>query len=153
MGAGKSTVLSPALTVMLADGRSMVTQVMPASLLDMSRRVTRAVLSAPFLRRMVLTFHFERFSLPSLRSFSRPVTNDRLKIESSSTSSTLLGPFSLLGASGGHPYIGSGYDVSAAHAEEGFGFEERLDGSWRVDDGAADDDVVDGFGGLAAAAG
>lgn len=77
MGAGKSTVLSPCLSVMLADGQSMVTQVMPASLLDMSRRVTRAVLSAPFLRRMVLTFHFERFSLPSLRSMGRASAMDR----------------------------------------------------------------------------
>lgn len=42
MGAGKTTVVGPLLVLILADGKSLVTQVMPTALLEQSRNVLRA---------------------------------------------------------------------------------------------------------------
>jgi len=72
MGLGKSTVISPALAIALSDGKSLVTTVVPASLLDMSRRMLRTVVAAPFFNRMVITFEFERFVIPKLQSTGPP---------------------------------------------------------------------------------
>ena len=44
MGAGKTTVVGPLLSLMLADGETLVTQIMPAALLDQSRNVLQGCL-------------------------------------------------------------------------------------------------------------
>jgi hypothetical protein len=46
MGAGKTTVVAPLLAMILADGKSLVTQVVPHALLDFSRGVMREKFAA-----------------------------------------------------------------------------------------------------------
>lgn len=59
MGAGKTTVNTPLLALMLADGKSLVTQVVPHALLDFSRGVMREKFAA-VVRKPVFTFAFNR---------------------------------------------------------------------------------------------
>eukprot|EP00939_MAST-03C_sp_MAST-3C-sp1_P001539 g1539.t1 len=59
MGAGKTTVICPMLSLMLADGDTLVTQVVPAALLDMSRSVLRECFSNVVAKR-VYTLFFDR---------------------------------------------------------------------------------------------
>ena len=59
MGAGKTTVVTPLLALMLADGKSLVTQVVPHALLDFSRGVMREKFAA-VVRKPVFTFTFSR---------------------------------------------------------------------------------------------
>ena len=59
MGAGKTTVVTPLLALMLADGKSLVTQVVPHALLEFSRGVMREKFAA-VVRKPVFTFHFNR---------------------------------------------------------------------------------------------
>ena len=59
MGAGKTTVVAPLLALMLADGKSLVTQVVPHALLEFSRGVMREKFSA-VIRKPVFTFKFDR---------------------------------------------------------------------------------------------
>ena len=66
MGAGKTTVVTPLLALMLADGKSLVTQVVPHALLDFSRGVMREKFAA-VVRKPVFTFSFNRGS---------PITRD-----------------------------------------------------------------------------
>ena len=66
MGAGKTTVVAPLLALMLADGKSLVTQVVPHALLEMSRGVMREKFAA-VVRKPVFTFSFDR---------GTPVTRD-----------------------------------------------------------------------------
>lgn len=61
MGAGKTTVVTPLLALMLADGKSLVTQVVPHALLEFSRGVMREKFAA-VVRKPVFTFHFSRSS-------------------------------------------------------------------------------------------
>lgn len=61
MGAGKTTVVTPLLALMLADGTSLVTQVVPHALLDFSRGVMREKFAA-VVRKPVFTFQFDRSS-------------------------------------------------------------------------------------------
>ena len=61
MGAGKTTVISPMLSMMLADGHSLVTQVVPQALLSMSRSVLREAFSS-ILSKRVYTILFDRSS-------------------------------------------------------------------------------------------
>ena len=61
MGAGKTTVVAPLLTLILANGTSLVTQVVPPALLEFSRSIMRSRFSA-ILRKPVYTFHFDRFT-------------------------------------------------------------------------------------------
>lgn len=60
MGAGKTTVIGPLLTLLLADGKHLVTQVMPSALLDMSRNVLRKCFTCPLLPKRVYTLSFDR---------------------------------------------------------------------------------------------
>jgi len=60
MGAGKTTVIGPLLTLLLADGEHLVTQVMPSALLDMSRNVLRRCFTCPLLPKRVYTLSFDR---------------------------------------------------------------------------------------------
>eukprot|EP00854_Cymbomonas_tetramitiformis_P005006 gene5006-6098_t len=60
MGAGKSTVVAPLVALMLADGHTLVTQVVPASLLTFAQSILRGRLSW-ILHRRVLTLRFSRY--------------------------------------------------------------------------------------------
>jgi hypothetical protein len=59
MGAGKTTVVGPLLTLMLADGKQLVMHVMPSALLEQSRNVLRSRFAAIIVKR-VYTLQFER---------------------------------------------------------------------------------------------
>ena len=59
MGAGKTTVVTPLLALMLADGKSLVTQVVPHALLEFSRGVMREKFAA-VVRKPIFTFSFDR---------------------------------------------------------------------------------------------
>eukprot|EP00808_Paulinella_micropora_P012642 g44173.t1 len=61
MGAGKTTVIAPLLGLILADGESLITQVVPPALLDMSRSVLRNAFTS-ILSKSVLTLNFSRDS-------------------------------------------------------------------------------------------
>ncbi len=50
MGAGKTTVVGPLLALMLADGKQLVTQVVPHALLEFSRSVMRSTFSCIVVR-------------------------------------------------------------------------------------------------------
>ena len=59
MGAGKTTVIAPLLALLLGDGNTLVTQVVPNALLEMSRSVMRERFSS-LVTKPVYTFVFER---------------------------------------------------------------------------------------------
>ena len=61
MGAGKTTVICPLLGLLLANGQSLVTLVVPSALLEMSRSVLRACFSNVITKR-VYSFHFDRYT-------------------------------------------------------------------------------------------
>lgn len=61
MGAGKTTVIAPLLTLMLADGQSLVMSVVPKALLEMSRNVMRSTFSS-IVQKRVYTLVFDRGS-------------------------------------------------------------------------------------------
>ena len=58
MGAGKTTVICPLLALLLADGKSLVTLVVPSALLEMSRSVLRACFSNVITKRVSHFFLF-----------------------------------------------------------------------------------------------
>lgn len=60
MGAGKTTVVGPMLALLSGDGSTLVVQVVPHSLLEMSRGVMREKFSA-VIKKAVYTFKFDRF--------------------------------------------------------------------------------------------
>ena len=62
MGAGKTSVVGPLLALLLADGRSLVTQVMPTSLFAMARHIAWSSSGRVWGRR-VLTLHFSRYEV------------------------------------------------------------------------------------------
>lgn len=59
MGAGKTRVIGPMLALILADGKSLVTQVCPTALLEMTRGVMRKTFSR-VLRKRIYTLKFDR---------------------------------------------------------------------------------------------
>jgi hypothetical protein len=59
MGAGKTTVVCPLLTLMLGDGNHLVVQVVPPALLDFSRSVMRSTFSSIMYKR-IFTLNFDR---------------------------------------------------------------------------------------------
>eukprot|EP00466_Bigelowiella_natans_P015194 jgi/Bigna1/85176/estExt_fgenesh1_pg.C_20373 len=61
MGAGKTSVVSPMLTLLLANGRVLVSQVVPKALLAQTRSVMRNVFSN-VISKAVYTFNFDRGS-------------------------------------------------------------------------------------------
>jgi len=61
MGAGKTTVVGPLLALLLADGKSLVMQVVPKALLDFSRAVLRERFSS-LIRKPVYTFALDRLT-------------------------------------------------------------------------------------------
>lgn len=60
MGAGKTTVVGPLLTYILADKEHLVMHVMPTALLEQSRQVLRSRFSNRVLRKRIFTFEFDR---------------------------------------------------------------------------------------------
>ena len=60
MGEGKTTVISPLLALLLADGSQLVVQIVPSALLAFSLGVLRSSFSIPALRKPVLSFTFDR---------------------------------------------------------------------------------------------
>ena len=60
MGAGKTTVIGPLLSLILADGESLVTQVMPSALLEQSRNVLRSCFSSGVMPKQIFTLQFDR---------------------------------------------------------------------------------------------
>jgi hypothetical protein len=60
MGAGKTTVIGPLLTLILADGKELVTQVMPSALMEQSRNILRSRFSSSILLKQVHTLSFDR---------------------------------------------------------------------------------------------
>eukprot|EP00049_Salpingoeca_infusionum_P014496 m.271712 g.271712 ORF g.271712 m.271712 type:complete len:4223 (+) comp15683_c19_seq1:207-12875(+) len=59
MGAGKTTVVGPMLSMILADGDNVVVQIMPTALLEQTRNVLRSRFSA-VLTKKVFTLNFDR---------------------------------------------------------------------------------------------
>eukprot|EP01012_Entosiphon_sulcatum_P024255 TRINITY_DN29428_c0_g1_i1.p1 TRINITY_DN29428_c0_g1~~TRINITY_DN29428_c0_g1_i1.p1 ORF type:complete len:4234 (+),score=586.19 TRINITY_DN29428_c0_g1_i1:35-12736(+) len=59
MGAGKTTVVGPLLTLILADGNTLVTQVMPTALLEQTRNILRRCFCA-IIPKQVYTLQFDR---------------------------------------------------------------------------------------------
>ena len=72
MGAGKTTVVGPVLALLLGDGNSLITQVVPNQLLDMSRGVMREKFSA-VIQKAVYTFIFERSAVISTILYNKLV--------------------------------------------------------------------------------
>ncbi|RHY98210.1 hypothetical protein DYB35_004616 [Aphanomyces astaci] len=60
MGAGKTTVVGPLLTYMLADSTVLITHVMPTALLEQSRAVLRSRFSNAILAKRIFTLSFDR---------------------------------------------------------------------------------------------
>lgn len=60
MGAGKTTVVGPLLTYILADKEHLVTHVMPTALLEQSRQVLQSRFSNGVFRRRIFTLKFDR---------------------------------------------------------------------------------------------
>eukprot|EP00966_Prymnesium_polylepis_P113498 2624371-Prymnesium_polylepis.1 len=65
MGEGKTTVVAPLLTLLLADGSQLVLQIVPAPLQNFTLSVLRGCFGNPCLHKPVLTFFFDRRSLVS----------------------------------------------------------------------------------------
>lgn len=78
MGAGKTAVIGPLLALLLADGRSLVTQVCPAALLDMTMSVMRNRFSSIVVKH-VLSFKFDRSSDESNSLEAVEISKTRLK--------------------------------------------------------------------------
>ena len=80
MGAGKTSVICPLLTLLLANGKSLVTLVVPSSLLEMSRSVLRACFSNVITKR-VYSFHVDRFSASQSDSVFQDMRGLRVMLE------------------------------------------------------------------------
>lgn len=78
MGAGKTAVIGPLLALILANGRSLVTQVCPAALLDMTMSVMRHRFSSIVVK-PVLSFKFDRGSDESNSLEAIEASKTRLK--------------------------------------------------------------------------
>jgi hypothetical protein len=74
----QTTVVGPLLALLLADGRSMVIQVVPRALLEFSRSVMRSRFSA-IVRKHVYSFQFDRFGEIGMTLFKKFDKARRLK--------------------------------------------------------------------------
>eukprot|EP01107_Rhizomastix_libera_P015447 TRINITY_DN5841_c0_g1_i1.p1 TRINITY_DN5841_c0_g1~~TRINITY_DN5841_c0_g1_i1.p1 ORF type:complete len:4156 (-),score=944.82 TRINITY_DN5841_c0_g1_i1:134-11092(-) len=59
MGDGKTTVCMPLLTLLLADGKSLITQVMPTALVEQTRNILRSCFSS-IVKKSIFTLDFDR---------------------------------------------------------------------------------------------
>lgn len=70
MGAGKTTVICPLLTLILSDGESLVVQVVPPALLEFSRSVMRSTFSS-IMHKRIFTLQFDRSTEVSANMFTK----------------------------------------------------------------------------------
>jgi hypothetical protein len=70
MGAGKTTVVCPLLTLMLSDGESLVVQVVPPALLEFSRSIMRSTFSS-IMHKRIFTLQFDRSTDVSSNIFTK----------------------------------------------------------------------------------
>jgi thiol-disulfide isomerase/thioredoxin len=85
MGQGKTTVVGPLLALILADGATLVTQVMPTALLDQSRTILRKCFSVLIPKR-IYTLKFDR----NIEDSSRPVMLLAQKLESARSEGAII---------------------------------------------------------------
>ena len=81
MGGGKTTVVAPLAAMMLAEGGTLPTLCVPASLLQFAQSVLRATFAGA-LHRRVLTLHFSRYTkaTPELAARLEQVSGDHLSV-------------------------------------------------------------------------
>ncbi|KAF7457140.1 EF hand family protein [Cryptosporidium felis] len=72
MGAGKTTVISPLLSLLLGDSRRLVVQVVPQALLEFTRDVLRSRFSC-IVKKRILRFQFNRNSICTSELYRRLV--------------------------------------------------------------------------------
>eukprot|EP01084_Bolivina_argentea_P028079 52224_1 len=60
MGAGKTTVVAPTLSLILAQGRNLIIEVVPDALLDFCYNILRSTFTGG-INKTIYTFHFDRF--------------------------------------------------------------------------------------------
>ena len=70
MGAGKTTVVSPLINLMVADGKNLMIQVVPPQLLEFSRSRLRETFSS-IMQKRIYTFHFDRSSKIDPQTFQK----------------------------------------------------------------------------------
>ena len=70
MGAGKTTVVSPLINLMIADGKNLMVQVVPPQLLEFSRSRLRETFSSTMQKR-IYTFDFDRSSELNPQTFQK----------------------------------------------------------------------------------
>jgi hypothetical protein len=85
MGQGKTTVVGPLLALILADGATLVTQVMPTALLDQSRTILRKCFSVLIPKR-IYTLKFDRH----IEDSSHPVMLLAQKLESARSEGSII---------------------------------------------------------------
>jgi hypothetical protein len=73
MGGGKTTVVGPLLTLMLADGQSLVVQMMPPALLEQTKLTLRATFSS-IIKKQVFILNFDRSSRMTWQTVDKLVT-------------------------------------------------------------------------------
>ena len=76
MGGGKTTVVGPLLTLMLADGNSLVVQMMPPALLEQTKITLRATFSS-IIKKQVFVLNFDRSSQMTWSIVDKLVTATR----------------------------------------------------------------------------
>ena len=70
MGAGKTTVVGPLLSLILANGYSLISEVVPHALLEFSRSTLRERFSG-VIRKSIYTFKFTRSDRPTVRLYNK----------------------------------------------------------------------------------
>lgn len=78
MGAGKTTVIGPLLTMLLADANTLMIEVVPNALLDFSANVLRERFST-VVRKPVFTFTFDRYQEVTLQQLYKLRTARNLR--------------------------------------------------------------------------
>jgi hypothetical protein len=73
MGGGKTTVVGPLLTLMLADGQSLVVQMMPPALLEQTKLTLRSTFSS-IIKKQVFILNFDRSSRMTWQTVDKLVT-------------------------------------------------------------------------------
>lgn len=84
MGQGKTSIVAPLLTLMLADGRQLVTQVMPTALVEQTRAVLRRCFGVVMVKH-VFTLQFDRTCVDEGSTGSWEVESLLTKLQSAVT--------------------------------------------------------------------
>ncbi|CAE7517738.1 unnamed protein product [Symbiodinium pilosum] len=102
MGAGKTTVITPLLVLLLSNCQRLVCACMPAALLEMSRSVLIERFSSPALMKAVLTLQFDRSTVPSLALCQKILTAEQRQAAMVQPSAVPQGPWSIYGPAKKH---------------------------------------------------